>query len=64
MRRLIYVLFAFLFGVTVSACGQRAAEQQPEEPAMEQEETPAVVDTLQQDTVTEAPDTAAVDEQM
>jgi len=33
MRRLIYVLFAALFMVTVSACGQRAAEQQPEQPA-------------------------------
>ncbi|WP_397547725.1 hypothetical protein ABUL39_05195 [Rhodothermus marinus] len=64
MRRLIYVLFAALFMVTVSACGQRAAEQQTEQPAVEQEEAPAAVDTLQQDTSMAAPDTAAAAEQM
>ena len=61
MRRLIYVLFAAMFMVSLSACGQRAAEQQP---ATEQEEAPAAVDTLQQDTSMAAPDTAAAAEQM
>ncbi len=61
MRRFVYVLFALLFVTAVSACGQRAAEQQPEQPAMEQEEAAAAVDTLQQDTVMAAPDTAAAD---
>jgi len=61
MRRLIYVLFAALFMVSASACGQRTAEQQP---ATEQEEAPAAVDTLQHehDTSMAAPDTAAAEQ--
>ena len=61
---MIYVLFAALFMVSLSACGQRAAEQQQEQPATEQQEAPATVDTLQQDTTMAAPDTAAAAEQM
>jgi len=56
MRRFIYALFAALFMVSVGACGQRAAEQQP---ATEQQEAPAAVDTTMA-----APDTAAAAEQM
>jgi len=61
MRRFIYALLAALFMVSVGACGQRAAEQQP---ATEQQEAPAAVDTTQQDTTMAAPDTAAAAEQM
>lgn len=63
MRHFIYVLFTVLFMATVSACGQRTAEQQPEQPTMEQEAAPdtAAVDTLQQDTAMAAPDTAAAE---